>query len=98
MHRAGVCIAPSTDAGAPGVVIGRAAHRELEFLVESGLTAKEAMTAGTCNAAGDIRRSDCLGTLERGKQAGLIAVTRDPQKDMRMTLKGGAVVLNRVAT
>ena len=104
MHRAGVCIALGTDAGAPGVVIGRAAHRELELLVDSGLTPKEAIAAGTCNAAGVIRRADLLGTIEPGKQADLIAVAGDPLKDIRMTreirlaLKGGAVCLNRVGT
>jgi len=101
MHRAGVSIALGTDAGAPGVVIGRAAHRELELLVESGLTPKEALAAATCNAAAVIRRADRLGTIEPGKQADLIAVAGDPLKDIRMTreirlvLKGGNVVLNR---
>ena len=104
MHRAGVCIALGTDAGAPGVVIGRAAHRELELLVESGLTPKEVIAAGTCNAAGVIRRADRIGTIEPGKQADLIAVAGDPLKDIRMTrevrlvLKGGSAVLNRVGT
>jgi len=104
MHRAGVCIALGTDAGAPGVVIGRAAHRELELLVESGLAPKEAIAAGTCNAAGVIRRADRLGTIEPGKQADLIAIAGDPLKDIRMTreirlvLKGGTVCLNHVGT
>jgi imidazolonepropionase-like amidohydrolase len=104
MHRAGVCIALGTDAGAPGVVIGRAAHRELELLVESGLTPKEAIAVGTCNAAGVIRRGDRLGTTEPGKQADLIAVAGDPLKDIRMTrqvrlvLKAGTAVLNRIGT
>jgi imidazolonepropionase-like amidohydrolase len=102
MHRAGVCIALGTDAGAPGVVIGRAAHKELELLVESGLTPREAIAAGTRNAAGVIRRAERLGTIEPGKQADLIAVAGDPLKDIRMTreirlvLKDGTDVLNRV--
>jgi len=102
MHRAGVCIALGTDAGAPGVVIGRAAHKELELLVESGLTPVEVIAAGTCNAAGVIREADRLGTIEPGKQADLIAVAGDPLKDIRMTrevrlvLKGGSAVLNSV--
>jgi len=104
MHRAGVPIALGTDAGAPGVVIGRAAHRELELLVESGLTPKEAIAAGTCTAAQVIRRANRFGTVEPGKQADLIAIAGDPLKDIRMTreirlaLKGGAVVLNRAGT
>ncbi|MGB2984096.1 MAG: amidohydrolase family protein, partial [Candidatus Bipolaricaulia bacterium] len=49
MHEAGVDIALGTDAGAPGVVIGKAVHMELDLLVESGLTPMEAIVAGTRN-------------------------------------------------
>jgi len=102
MHRAGLPIALGTDAGAPGVVIGRAAHKELELLVGSGLTPEEAIATGTRIAAEVIGRADRLGTIEPGKQADLVAVTGDPLKDIRATrgirlvLKGGTVVLNRV--
>jgi len=103
MHRAGVSIALGTDAGAPGVVIGRAAHRELGLLVEAGLTPSEAIAAGTRNAAGVIRRADHLGTIGPGRQADLVAVAGDPLENIRMTrevrlvLKNGAVVVNRIA-
>lgn len=101
MHKAGVPIALGTDAGAPGVVIGRAAHKELELLVESGLTPMEAIVAGTSNAAGVIRRADQLGTIAPGKQADLVAIAGDPLRDIRMTrrvrlvIRGGTALCKR---
>ena len=100
MHQAGVRVALGTDAGAPGVVIGKAAHMELQLLVEAGLTPSEALAAGTKTAAGVIRRQEDLGTIEPGKLADLIAVAGDPLRDIttsraiRLVVKNGTVVLN----
>jgi len=102
MHAAGVRIALGTDAGAPGVVIGKAAHVELELLVESGLTPMDAIVAGTGNAAGVIRRADDLGTIEPGKLADLVVVAGNPAEDIRasreirLVIKNGAIVLDRL--
>ena len=102
MHAAGVRIALGTDAGAPGVVIGKAAHVELELLVESGLTPMEAVVAGTRNAAGVIRRADDLGTIEPGKRADFIAVAGNPLSDIsvsreiRLVVKDGTIVVDRL--
>jgi len=102
MQRAGVPIALGTDAGAPGVVIGRSAHTELQLLVESGLTPTEAIVAGTRNAASIIRRADHLGTIEPGKQADLVAVAGDPARNIRasreiqLVVKNGTIVLDRL--
>jgi len=101
MHEAGVSIALGTDAGAPGVVIGKAAHMELELFVESGLTPMEAIVAGTRNAANVIERADDLGTIEPGKLADLIAVAGNPLSDIsafreiQLVVKDGIVVLDR---
>ena len=102
MHQAGVRIALGTDAGAPGVVIGKAVHRELELLVESGLTPMEAIVAGTRNAADVIRRADDLGTIEPGKLADLIAVAGNPltdvsaSREIQLVVRDGIIALDRV--
>ena len=102
MHEGGVRIALGTDAGAPGVVIGRAAHKELELLVGSGLTPMEAVVAGTRNAAGVIRRADDLGTIEPSKRADLVVVAGDPIRNIRasheiqLVVKNGAITFDRL--
>jgi imidazolonepropionase-like amidohydrolase len=98
MQAAGVRIALGTDAGAPGVVIGKAAHKELELLVASGLAPMEAIVAGTRNAAHVIGRDDQLGTISTDKRADLIAVAGDPLRDisavraLRLVIKDGTVI------
>lgn len=101
MQEGGVRIALGTDAGAPGVVIGKAVHMELELLVKSGLSPLEAIITGTRNAAEVIGRGDDLGTIEPGKLADLIAVAGDPlahisaSREVQLVIKDGTIVLDR---
>ncbi len=99
---AGVSIALGTDSGAPGVVIGRAVHRELELLVEAGFSPMQAILAGTRNAATNIGMCEQLGTIEEGKLADIIAVSDDPldrvgnTRHIRMVMKNGELLVNRL--
>jgi imidazolonepropionase-like amidohydrolase len=61
---------------------GEAPWRELELLVESGLTPLEALTAATGTAAGFLYQSDRIGTLRPGLQADLVVVNGDPSTDI----------------
>jgi imidazolonepropionase-like amidohydrolase len=61
---------------------GEAPWRELELLVESGLTPLEALTAATATGAASLRRSQDLGTIEPGKRADLVVLERDPSADI----------------
>ena len=61
---------------------GEAPWRELELLVESGLTPLEAITAATSTAAGFLYRSDQIGTLRAGLQADLVVLRNDPSRDI----------------
>ena len=56
-------------------------QRELELLVECGLTPKEALAAGTRNPASWLG-ADSLGTIERGKVADLVLLRGDPLADI----------------
>jgi len=67
LHDVGINIAAGTDSGTPGVVIGKGLHKELELLVEAGLSPMEALIAGTRNAADNLGRVNGLGTIEKGK-------------------------------
>jgi imidazolonepropionase-like amidohydrolase len=62
---------------------GEAPWREVELLVESGLTPLQAITAATRTSAASLRRPTDLGTIEVGKLADLIVLGRDPSLDIR---------------
>lgn len=59
---------------------GEAPWRELELLVDSGLSPLEALTAATGTAAAFLYRSDQLGTLRPGLQADVAVFRDDPTR------------------
>ena len=66
----------------PFAARGEAPWRELELLVESGLSPLEAITAATGTAAGFLYRSDQFGTLRPGLQADLVILRRDASREI----------------
>jgi imidazolonepropionase-like amidohydrolase len=60
---------------------GEAPWRELELLVESGLTPLQALSAATSVGAASLRRDD-LGTIAPGKLADVIVLDGDPSADI----------------
>jgi len=56
--------------------------RELELMVDAGLTPLEALTAATGTGAASLYRSKDLGTIEAGKLADLAVLDRDPSTDI----------------
>jgi imidazolonepropionase-like amidohydrolase len=101
LHDAGVNIALGTDSGTPGVVIGKAVHKEMELMVEAGLTPIEAIKAATSNAAQNIGKGNELGTIEEGKLADITVITGNPleevsrTRDIVMVIKDGKMLHNR---
>jgi hypothetical protein len=67
-------------------------HREMELLVDSGLTPMQAIMAGTRNPAEGFRTLDRVGTVEKGKFADLVILNADPLQDIRNTLKINSVI------
>jgi imidazolonepropionase-like amidohydrolase len=89
LHRAGVPVVLGTDAnqavGVPAnVPYGVSAHRELELLVEAGLTPAEALHAATAAAAGRFALPD-RGRIAPGLRADLLLVGGDPVTDITAT-------------
>jgi imidazolonepropionase-like amidohydrolase len=74
---AGVRIAAGTDAGGSAVRHGTIV-RELELMVDGGMTPMQAITAATHTAAELFGSLDHVGTIEVGKVADLILVDGDP--------------------
>ena len=96
LHQQGVLLLTGTDASAPGMFPGKSMHLELQELVASGLTVRDAFAAATRNAgrffeqhprsgkrragSSDLTR---LGTIVRGGSADLVLVAGNPLEDMR---------------
>ena len=82
------------------VVPGISLHRELELLVDVGLSPMQAIQAATRNNA-EFLQEEQLGTIQPGKLADLIVITKDPLADIRntnsveMVLKDGIVMDTR---
>ena len=81
----GVNVGFGTDSGAlPGRIPGFSEHRELELMVQAGLTPMQAITAATGENAKLLRVTD-RGTIAVGKRADLLIVDADPLADIRNT-------------
>jgi len=95
-HRAGGKVVVGSHTTAPHAEVGRAYQRELELLVESGLSPLEAITAGTLNNAQFFGADDRLGSIEPGKLADLILIKGDPSRDIRAMKNVRHVILNGI--
>jgi len=80
--RAGVRVVAGSHSAVSHAERGWAYQREMELLVESGLTPMEAIQAGTLENARFFRIEDRLGSIEPGKTADLILVEGDPSKNI----------------
>jgi imidazolonepropionase-like amidohydrolase len=81
--QAGGKVVTGTDA--PAVVPGVSLHREMEFLVEAGLSPMQAIQAATTVGAQYLGQEKQLGSVEEGKLADLIIIRGDPLKDITQT-------------
>jgi imidazolonepropionase-like amidohydrolase len=87
MSEAGVRILTGSDTGAElsPVPFGGGTHREIEMLVEAGLTPLAAIRAATFDAARVLARTadPDYGALRPGKAADLVLLDADPTADIR---------------
>jgi imidazolonepropionase-like amidohydrolase len=84
---AGIHVAFGSDSGPPSRFQGFFEHRELELMVEAGLTPAQALQAATSNTAAALHISGNFGTLAKGKRADMILLDADPLVDIRNTRK-----------
>ncbi|WP_404803299.1 amidohydrolase family protein [Mammaliicoccus sciuri] len=80
-HHAGVKIAMGTDAG---VFKHGTNLRELELMVEHGMTEMEAIVSSTKTAAECLGYDEYLGTIEVGKKADFIILDQNPLEDIKV--------------
>jgi imidazolonepropionase-like amidohydrolase len=92
--KAGAKVVVGSHSDVPHAKRGWAYQRELELLVESGLTPMEAIVGGTMENARYFRIQDRLGSVEPGKLADLVLVEGDPLKDIANMRRVKRVMLN----
>lgn len=76
-----VPLVAGSDAPINGVAFGSGLHRELEQLVDAGLSPTEALQAATTNAAAALRSRE-LGVISPGRAADLLVLGSDPREDL----------------
>lgn len=88
---AGVKIAFGTDSGIPTRFPGYLEHRELQLMVEAGLTPMQAIVAATATNADILRGAKEFGTLQSGRRADFMVLDANPLDDVHNTEKLSAV-------
>ena len=87
LNAAGAYIGFGADSGAvPDYFHAYNTHRELQLMVEAGMTPAQALTAVTVTSAEFLRLSD-RGTLAAGKSADFLVLDADPLADIANTRK-----------
>ena len=101
LQRAGGHVVAGSDTSNPYVIPGASLHRELELLVEAGLSPREALVAASRTAAAFLGQARTLGTLEVGKIADLVVLGADPVasiaaiRQIEVVIRDGRVVWRR---
>lgn len=95
-RQAGVRVVVGSHSSVPHAEHGWAYQREMELLVESGLTPAQAIVAATMENARFFRIADRLGSIEAGKQADLLLLEGDPLADIRAMRRVQRVMLNGI--
>jgi imidazolonepropionase-like amidohydrolase len=85
LQEAGVTIAVGTDAGNIGTLPGPSIFRELNLMVEAGLSPAQVLAAATIGGAKVMGREKELGRLEEGMLADMVILNSDPLADIRNT-------------
>jgi hypothetical protein len=96
MVDAGGMIMAGTDSPNPGTAHGMSMHRELELLVDAGLTPVDALRAATANPASVFGLED-RGRIAPGLRADLVLVEGDPTTDITDTRNLVAIWRNGTA-
>jgi imidazolonepropionase-like amidohydrolase len=84
LYEAGLRVGFGTDTGVSNRVIGFFAHRELQHLVELGVSEADALRMATLTNA-EIIGSDELGAIEPGRRADFVVLRENPLEDIKAT-------------
>src|SRR6185437_11961963 len=93
IHAAGGVVACGTDQSS-----GAATQRELELLVAAGIAPLDVLRIATYNSAVFLGKADQLGSIEAGKLADLVVLSKDPAADINnaksilFVMKNGQII------
>jgi len=93
VHAAGGVAACGTDQSS-----GAATQRELELLAEAGIAPLDVIRIATYNSAVFLGKAEQLGSIETGKLADLVLLSKDPTVDINnakaivFVMKGGRII------
>ena len=93
LHDSGSGLLLGSDAPQIFNVPGFSIHRELQYLVDAGLTPYEALLTGTVNPARYFGRQSQGGTIEIGKEADLVLLDANPLEDISASSQISGVML-----
>jgi hypothetical protein len=93
LYDGGVPFALGSDAPQWWNVPGFSVHRELQSLVQAGLTPYQALRTGTVDVATYFGHTDA-GTIGQGKRADVILLDANPLEDIRNSAKISGVLIN----
>ncbi|GGF73905.1 amidohydrolase family protein [Alteromonas lipolytica] len=81
-NEAGVTLALGTDSGIGRTPFGESSVREMELMTNFGVSAKEALIAGTLGSAEALGVGKDRGTIEVGKRADFVLLSGEPWKNI----------------
>ncbi len=84
-NKQGVKIIAGTDTPIGFLTPGFSLHKELELLVEAGLTPQQALRSATITPAEFFNLESKMGTIQTGKYADLVILNSNPLKDIKNT-------------
>ncbi len=93
-RKGGVRVVVGSHSGVPYAETGWAYQREMELMLESGMTPMEVIAGATIENAKFFRASDRLGSIEPGKLADLVLVQGNPLTDFSAIRRIHRVMLN----
>ena len=88
----GVKIMAGTDTPIGFLTPGYSLHKELELLVEAGLTPLQALKSATITPAEFFNLENKMGTIDPGKYADLVILNSNPLKKIKNTQDIHAVI------
>lgn len=93
-RRAGVRVVVGSHSNVPYAEPGWAYQREMELMVESGMTPMEVIVGGTLDNAKFFRAEPRIGSIEPGKLADLLLIEGDVLTDISAMRRVRRVMLN----